>query len=98
MSEFIEVHTTIEGHERAAELIHGILGADLATSIDISEVPRAGGSSGDITTWELTFITPARRVPDLERHIKERDGGLIVSLPVTHDLNDYPDWLADGQG
>ncbi|MEO3873937.1 hypothetical protein ABGB18_34430 [Nonomuraea sp. B12E4] len=97
MAEFIEVHTTIEGHERAAELVHGILDAGLATSIDISEVPPAAALSEDVTTWELTFIAPAAQAPVLERHIRERGfGNLIVSLPVTHSLDNHPGWLTDG--
>ncbi|MFG1706417.1 hypothetical protein ACFLIM_24785 [Nonomuraea sp. M3C6] len=92
MAQFIEVRTTIEGHEKAAELAHGILRAGLATSIDITEVPHPA----DETAWELTLITTERQAPTLERHIRET-GCPIVSRPVTHDIDNYPDWLTDGQ-
>ncbi|WP_188191837.1 hypothetical protein [Nonomuraea sp. SYSU D8015] len=88
MAEFIEVRTTIEGHERAAALADGILRAGLATSIDIDEAPP--GES----TWRLTLITTRRHAPALEREIRVVGGhGPIVAHPVAHDVDGYPDWL-----
>ncbi|MGW0805639.1 hypothetical protein [Nonomuraea sp. NPDC002799] len=93
MAEFIEVRTTVEGHERAAALTHGILDAGLATSIDIAEVTQPA-QAGDETTWQLTFITTAAQVGILEERIRESGhGGPIISQPVLHDLDAYPDWL-----
>ncbi|MEQ4717751.1 hypothetical protein [Nonomuraea sp. B19D2] len=95
MAEFIEVRATIEGHERAAALAHAILGAGLAASIDIAEVPSA--RPGEIT-WELILITTDRQAATLERHIRETgEGCSVVSAPVTHELDGYPDWLTGGR-
>ncbi|TDD35187.1 hypothetical protein E1286_39935 [Nonomuraea terrae] len=78
MGEFTEVRTTIDGHERAAELAHAILTAGLATSIDIAEVPVPHRAE---PAWQLTLVTTARELPLLERHIKET-GADLVSEPV----------------
>ncbi|MFI7129583.1 hypothetical protein ACIBQ1_28060 [Nonomuraea sp. NPDC050153] len=91
MAEFIEVRATIEGHERAAALAHGILSTGLAASIDIAEVPSARQGT---TVWELTLITTDQQVHTLERHIRDSDGGCsIARRPVTNDADGYPDWL-----
>ncbi|MEV0387830.1 hypothetical protein [Nonomuraea sp. NPDC050643] len=95
MAEFIEVRTTIEGHERAAELAHGILRAGLATSIDIAEVPHPA-IAGNGVAWQLTLITTPPKVGTLERHIREVGADApITSEPIIHDVDSYPDWLAD---
>ncbi|WP_433433222.1 hypothetical protein [Nonomuraea sp. CA-141351] len=95
MAEFIEVRATIEGYKEAAALAHAILSAGLAVSIDIAEVPSA--RPGEIT-WELTLITTDRHAATLERHIRETgEGCTVVSTPVTHDADGYPDWLTDGR-
>ncbi|MEU5863179.1 MULTISPECIES: hypothetical protein [unclassified Nonomuraea] len=90
MAEFIEVRTTIEGHEQAAALAHTILLAELATSIDIAEAPAA--EAGD--SWQLTLITPRERAAALEAHIVA-NGGAVDSQPVLHDIDTYPDWLTE---
>ncbi|TMR94821.1 hypothetical protein EJK15_31925 [Nonomuraea basaltis] len=90
MAEFIEVRTTIDGHEKAAALAHGLLRAGLATSIDIDEVPS------DESTWQLTLITAERQAHTVEQRIRETgENGPIISRPVTHDIDCYPDWLTD---
>ncbi|MEU6711579.1 hypothetical protein ABZ897_08860 [Nonomuraea sp. NPDC046802] len=92
MAEFIEVRTTIEGYERAATLSHRILGAGLATSIDIAEAPDPAGQP----VWELTFITTGEAAATLEEQLRANgDGGAVISRPVAHDLDSYPDWLPD---
>lgn len=96
MAEFFELRTTIEGHERAAELAHGILLAGLATSMDIAEVPNPAPHH-DNAAWQLTLITTQRQVPILERHIRETGADIIDCTPVIHDIDHYPDWLTDGQ-
>ncbi|GAA3666997.1 hypothetical protein GCM10022224_033860 [Nonomuraea antimicrobica] len=97
MAEFLEVHTTIEGQERAAELAHGILLAGLATSIDIAEVPHPAPTP-DGTAWQLTLITTERQVRTLERHIRETGGERAIDRePVVHDGDGHPDWLAGEQ-
>jgi hypothetical protein len=93
MAEFLEVRTTIEGHAQAAALAHSILLAGLATSIDIAEVPARDTG----IAWQLTLITPAPQSAALEQHIRARGaGGPIESQPILHDVDDYPDWLAEG--
>jgi hypothetical protein len=97
MTEFIEVRTTIEGHEKAAELAHGILRAGLATSIDLAEVPHPAACH-DQVTWQLTLITTEPQASTLEQHIRESgEGGPISSQPVIHDIDHYPDWLTGDQ-
>ncbi|WP_043630293.1 hypothetical protein [Nonomuraea candida] len=97
MAEFFEVRTTIEGHERAAALAHGILLTGLATSIDIAEVPNPAPGHDD-TAWQLTLITTERQVSHVERHIRETAGDRPIDRdPVIHDIDRYPDWLADDQ-
>jgi hypothetical protein len=91
MAEFIEVRATVEGHERAAALAHGIFSAGLAASIDIAEVPSPHHGT---TVWELTLITTGGQVPTLERRIRETDDGCsVTSRPDTPDADGYPDWL-----
>ncbi|MFI7706464.1 hypothetical protein [Nonomuraea sp. NPDC049480] len=93
MAEFIEVRTTIEGHEKAAALANGILRAGLATSIDIDIDAAPSGEGG---TWQLTLITTERQAPTLEQHIRDAgQDGPIVAQPVIHDIEGYPDWLTD---
>ncbi|GAA3551624.1 hypothetical protein GCM10022419_034910 [Nonomuraea rosea] len=97
MTEFIEVRTTIEGHEKAAELAHGILRAGLATSIDLSEVAQPAARH-DMTTWQLTLITTERQAPILEQHIRDIGESIPISRqPVNHDIDHYPDWLINDQ-
>ncbi|MCK2212500.1 hypothetical protein MF672_001600 [Actinomadura sp. ATCC 31491] len=92
MAEFIEVRTTVEGHEKAAALAHEILGAGLATSIDIDEVSSSAGTA----RWQLTLITTGVQAPEMEELIRASgDAGPIDSRPVTHDIDSYPDWLPD---
>lgn len=97
MAEFFEVRTTIEGHERAAELAHELLLTGLATSIDIAELPhQAPGRDG--TAWQLTLIAAERHVSHLEQRIKATNGSLPIDTePVAHDMDDYPDWLTNDQ-
>ncbi|MEV0232598.1 hypothetical protein [Nonomuraea sp. NPDC050786] len=95
MAEFIEVRATVEGHEQAAALAHAILGAGLAASIDIAEVPST--RPGEIT-WELTLVTTDRHAATLEQHLRQTgECCSIVSAPVIHDVDGYPDWLGDGR-
>ncbi|NUS05624.1 MAG: hypothetical protein HOV97_24070 [Nonomuraea sp.] len=92
MAAFVEVRTTIEGHEQAAALAHAILLAGLATSIDIAEVPAEEAGSA----WQLTLIAPESEAAALERHIRANgEGGPVESHPIAHDLDDYPDWLTE---
>jgi len=92
MAEFVEVRTTIEGHEQAAELAHSILLAGLATSIDIAEVPAVTAGSA----WQLTLIAPRAQAAELERHIRANgESGPVESQPVLHDVDSYPDWLTE---
>ncbi|MGR6915272.1 hypothetical protein ACU635_13590 [[Actinomadura] parvosata] len=97
MAEFVEIRMTIESHERAAELAHGILLACLATSIDIAEAPDQPVHR-DTPTWQLTLITTNEQVPALEGHL--RSTGATAPLdcrPVIQEFEGYPDWLMDGQ-
>ncbi|MEW9551279.1 hypothetical protein [Nonomuraea sp. NPDC050783] len=95
MAEFIEVRTTVEGHEKAAALAHEILRAALATSIDIDEVPSPTASAGT-PAWQLTLITTDGQAPALEELIRASDqAGTVDSRPVTYDIDSYPDWLPD---
>jgi hypothetical protein len=95
MAEFIEVRATIEGHEKAAALAHGILRAGLATSIDIDEVPHPS-TAPDAAAWRLTLITTKAHAPALERHIRGAGADCpVVSRPVAPDLDGFPDWLMD---
>ncbi|MEV0615242.1 hypothetical protein AB0I81_18105 [Nonomuraea sp. NPDC050404] len=97
MAEFFEVRTTIEGHEKAASLAHGILLAGLATSIDIAEVPHPAPHC-DGTAWQLTLITTERQVSELERHIRQTDATMPIDKePVMQGFDSYPEWLADDQ-
>lgn len=89
MTEFIEVRTTVEGDERAAALAHGILGAGLATSIDIAEAPSE--RPGEIA-WELTLVTTDQHAATIERRLRQAGAG-VVTAPVAHDADAYPDWL-----
>jgi hypothetical protein len=92
MAEFIEVRTTIEGHEKAAAFAHGILIAGLATSIDIAQVPAKGSE----IAWELTLVTPQQQAAALEEHIRaDDDAGPAVSQPVLNDIDACPDWLSN---
>ncbi|MEU8319856.1 hypothetical protein AB0C33_15965 [Nonomuraea sp. NPDC048881] len=92
MAEFIEVRTTIEGHEQAAALAHTILLAGLATSIDIAEVPAAEAG----LSWQLTLITPREQAAELAAHIGANGGaGTVEAQPVLHDIDAYPDWLIE---
>ncbi|MFI6919906.1 hypothetical protein ACIBIZ_08120 [Nonomuraea spiralis] len=92
MAEFIEVRTTIEGHEQAAALAHAILLAGLATSIDIAEVP----STETGISWQITLITPQTQAAALAAHIRANGGhGPIDSQPVLHDIDARPDWLTE---
>ncbi|MFC4122677.1 hypothetical protein [Nonomuraea zeae] len=97
MTEFIEVRTTIEGHEKAAELAHGILRSGLATSIDLTEVAQPAAPH-DRTTWQLTLITTEQQAPALELHIRDVDRHAPISRqPVSEDIDAYPDWLINDQ-
>ncbi|MGA4991609.1 hypothetical protein ACWCOT_32860 [Nonomuraea bangladeshensis] len=91
MAAFIEVRTTVEGHEKAAVLAHEILGADLATSIDIDEVP---GSPAGTSAWRLTLITTDAHAPAMEALLRAAGHtGPVESRPVTYDVDSYPDWM-----
>ncbi|MEU4514699.1 hypothetical protein AB0G05_34815 [Nonomuraea wenchangensis] len=93
MSAFIEVRTTVEGHEKAAVLAHEILGADLATSIDIDEVPGSS-TSAETSAWRLTLITTDAHAPAMEALLRASGHtGPIESRPVTYDIDSYPDWM-----
>ncbi|MFB9628563.1 hypothetical protein [Nonomuraea helvata] len=95
MAEFIEVRATVEGYERAAALAHALLGAGLAASIDIAEVPSARPGA---ITWELTLVTTDRQAATLEQHIRQTgECCSVVSAPVAHDVDGYPDWLGEGR-
>ncbi|GAA2213408.1 hypothetical protein GCM10009850_088700 [Nonomuraea monospora] len=94
MAEYFEVRMTIESHERAAELAHGILLAGLATSIDITEAPDQP-IHRDEPVWQLTLIATDEQIPTLQRYIG--GGAPIDCQPVNHDFDSYPDWLTDGQ-
>ncbi|NUR84506.1 MAG: hypothetical protein HOY71_10515 [Nonomuraea sp.] len=92
MAEFVEVRTTIEGHEQAAALAHTILLAGLATSIDIAEDPAEEAGNA----WQLTLIAPQAQAAALEQHIRANgESGPVESQPVLHDVDSYPDWLAE---
>ncbi|QYC44351.1 hypothetical protein Nocox_33920 [Nonomuraea coxensis DSM 45129] len=93
MAGFIEVRTTVEGHEKAAALAHEIMGADLATSIDIDEVP-APSSTAETSTWRLTLLIADAYAPALEALMRSSGhAGPVESRPVTHDIDSHPDWL-----
>ncbi|TMR17070.1 hypothetical protein ETD86_23745 [Nonomuraea turkmeniaca] len=91
MARLIEVRATIAGRTKAAAIANGILRAGLATSIDIEQVPHPS-----ISAWQLTLITTVQHAETLEQHIRgSGEVGPIVSRPVAHDVDDYPDWLTN---
>ncbi|MGW4800120.1 hypothetical protein ACWEPC_47655 [Nonomuraea sp. NPDC004297] len=95
MAEFFEVRMTTETHTRAAELAHGILLTGLATSIDIAALPRPAAQHDD-PAWQLTLISTDEHLPALRRHLSAAGGATPIDFePVSHDIDNYPEWLKD---
>ncbi|MFG1704495.1 divalent cation tolerance protein CutA [Nonomuraea sp. M3C6] len=101
MAEFIEVHITIEGHEKASRLAHSLLHTGLAASIDIGEVTRLIRRENGIeeaSAWQLAVITTASQLAAIEQHVGEnhRDEEIpILALPTSSGNQAQLDWLRD---
>jgi uncharacterized protein involved in tolerance to divalent cations len=99
MAEYIEVSTTVEGREKATELAHGILRANLGASIQICQVAtltRWDIGIEDTAGWRLAITTTPTLYPQLEKHIREShddDDPPIVITSIMGGGNSYLDWL-----
>jgi hypothetical protein len=81
MAETVEVHTTVEGQERAVELAHTILRAGLAHSIDLSPVAGSGAEGGEISTWKLSALTTGAWLAAVEEHFERARCDVVPPLP-----------------
>ncbi|SEG96949.1 Uncharacterized protein involved in tolerance to divalent cations [Nonomuraea solani] len=100
MAELIEVHTTVEGQEKAADLAHDILRAGLAASIDLSPVTRlVRWETGveETGAWKVAALTVDTRLPALRQRIERAHGDAVVppilTFPVTTGSEAYLEWL-----
>ncbi len=99
MAEFIEVRTTVEGREAATQLAHGIVGAKLAASVEISETTRVirwdVGIEG-AALWQLAIVTTESLLPALRKHIlesQEDENPPITTTPLEAGSERYREWL-----
>ncbi|MEV1172102.1 divalent cation tolerance protein CutA [Nonomuraea sp. NPDC049784] len=97
--EFVEAHITVEGQKKASPLAYGLLHAELAASIDISEVTRlVRGEAGieETSAWQLAVKVPEPRLAAIVEHIRKKyvDEQIpILTFPVLGESREYPDWL-----
>ncbi|GAA1680371.1 hypothetical protein GCM10009733_091430 [Nonomuraea maheshkhaliensis] len=78
MAETIEVHTNVEGEDRAVDLAHHLLRTGLAVSIDLAPVAGSGSDGGGM--WKISVLTTGDRLAAVEEEFGRAHGGTVPSV------------------
>ena len=97
----MQVVTTVDSEDSAAQLARGIVGARLAACVQIVGPIRSlywwQGSIDDAREWQLVIKTTSARLSALESHIKENhsyDTPEITFTEISGGSREYLDWIS----
>jgi periplasmic divalent cation tolerance protein len=100
MSECLQVVTTVDSKEAAAQLARGIvearLGACVQTVGPVKSTYHWQGRVETATEWQLVVKTSVHRYHELEEHIRTHhtyETPEIVAMPVVAGSPDYLAWV-----
>lgn len=100
MTEFLQVTTTTDTRENAAELARSAVSAKLAAGAQVSGPVASffwhSGQFGDGQEWQVTLKTTADRYPDLEAHLVTHHGWRnpeVTAVPLAAGSQGYLDWV-----
>jgi periplasmic divalent cation tolerance protein len=100
MADFMQVVTTVDSEEAAAQLARGITGARLAACVQIvgpiKSVYWWQGELEEAREWQLIIKTTTARIAELEDYIKENhsyDTPEITATVISGGSYEYLDWI-----
>lgn len=99
MSDHVQVITTTDSEQAAAELARGVVLAGLGACVQVVPIRSFyvwQGQAQDDPEWQLQIKTSAAREAELITHLRTAhsyDVPEIITVPVTNGNPDYLSWV-----
>ncbi len=104
MADHLQVVTTTDSEETAAELARGVVRAGLGACVQVAQVRSFyvwDGEAQDDPEWQLQVKTSAGRSDELIAQLRREhnyDVPEIIALPITGGSEDYLAWIDEETG
>lgn len=101
MAEYVQVVTTTDSEETAAELARGVVGGRFGACVQVVPIRsfyRWEGEVHDDPEWQLQIKTAAARLDALVEHLKSNHGydvPEIIVTPIVDGNESYLSWVGD---
>ncbi|QUH04643.1 divalent-cation tolerance protein CutA [Saccharopolyspora erythraea] len=99
MADHVQVVTTVDSEQAAAELARGVVEAHLGACVQVVPIRSFyvwEGTAQDDPEWQLQIKTSATRMEALVEHIRARhsyDVPEIIATPIVTGNADYLAWV-----
>ncbi|TWG09080.1 divalent-cation tolerance protein CutA [Saccharopolyspora dendranthemae] len=97
MADHVQVVTTTDSEESAAELARGVVEAGLGACVQVVPIRSFyvwDGAAQDDPEWQLQIKTSSGRLEALVAHVKDHHGYDVPEIIATPIVGGNPDYLA----
>ncbi|WP_438388296.1 divalent-cation tolerance protein CutA [Actinopolyspora saharensis] len=104
MAEYVQVITTTDSEETAAELARGVVAGRFGACVQVAPIRsffRWEGGVQDEQEWQLQIKTSRDRVDELIGHLRQQhnyDVPEVIATPIVTGASDYLSWIDEETG